>query len=177
MLRHGAHVTSGSVTAGAASLRLRPPRHSVDPRAVTWWRLESAAQWAVLLVAGGAVLLFVQPLWLVLIECAIAVIACIDVAVLPVMRYRRHRFEATEQAVYVRDGVFLQDWRVAPLSRVQTVDTNRGPLQQWLGLSTVIVTTASTAGALKIHGLDKDVAAQLVEHLSAATEDIPGDAT
>jgi len=31
--------------------------------------------------------------------------------------------------------VILQDWRVAPLSRVQTVDTRRGPLQQWLGLS------------------------------------------
>ncbi|MFC4946070.1 PH domain-containing protein [Pseudonocardia sp. GCM10023141] len=158
-------------------MRLRPPRHPVDRRAITWWRLQSAGWWLALLVVGGVGLVIFSPAWLVVLDVVIAVIGLADVAVLPSMRYRRHRYEPTDQAVYVRDGVFVQDWRVAPLSRVQTVDTKRGPLQQWLGLSTVTVTTASTAGALKIHGLDRDVAAELVERLSAATEDTPGDAT
>lgn len=158
-------------------LRLRPPRHFVDPRAITWWRIQSLVFWGVVVIAGGVALVFFQPLWLVLLEVLVAVVGIVDVAVLPSMRYQRHRFEATDQAVYVRNGVFVQDWRVAPLSRVQTVDTKRGPLQQWLGLSSVTVTTASTAGALQIDGLDKEVAAQLVEQLSAATEGTPGDAT
>jgi len=105
------------------------------------------------------------------------VIMAVDLAMVPRSRYAKHRWEATDQAGYVRNGVFVEDWRVAPLSRVQTVDTQRGPLQQWLGLSTVTVTTASTAGSLKIHGLEKEAAADLVERLTAATEATPGDAT
>jgi membrane protein YdbS with pleckstrin-like domain len=161
----------------APRVRLRPPAHQVHPRAVTWWRLQSAAFFGVLLLAGVVVLLFMQPGWLVVIVVALAVVAVADVAVLPRVRYAKHRWEVTDQAVYVRNGVFVEDWRVAPLSRVQTVDTQRGPMQQWLGLSTVTVTTASTAGSLKIHGLEKEAAAELVERLSAATEATPGDAT
>lgn len=176
-LRHCADVTTAPLASGTP-LRLRPPRHFVDPRAITWWRLQSLIFWGVVVIVGAAaLLLFFQPLWLILLEAAAVVAGLVDVLVVPRLRYDRHRFETTDQAVYVRNGVFVQDWRVAPLSRVQTVDTKRGPLQQWLGLSTVTVTTASTAGALQIHGLDKEVAAQLVEQLSAATESTPGDAT
>jgi membrane protein YdbS with pleckstrin-like domain len=149
----------------------------VHPRAITWWRLQDGAVYGVLLVAGGAALVFTQPAWLVAVMIVLAVIAVADIAVLPRVRYAKHRWEVTDQAVYVRDGVLVEDWRVAPLSRVQTVDTHRGPLQQWLGLSTVTVTTASTAGSLKINGLEKEAAAELVERLTAATEATPGDAT
>lgn len=173
-----AGVTLGAITADPPPrLRLRPPNHQVDPRAVTWWRLQDAGSWAVLLAGGGVALAFAAPLWLILLEAAVAVAAALDVTVSPRIRYARHRWEVTDQAVYVRDGVFVEDWRVAPLSRVQTVDTQRGPLQQWLGLSTVTVTTASTAGALKIKGLDRNEAADLVARLTAATEATPGDAT
>jgi membrane protein YdbS with pleckstrin-like domain len=158
-------------------VRLRAPAHHVDPRAVTWWRLQDALFWGALLLAGGVALVFWQPGWLVALEAAIAVVAAVDVVVSPRIRYARHRWEVTGVAVYVRDGVVVEDWRVAPLSRVQTVDTQRGPLQQLLGLSTVTVTTASTAGALKIKGLDRDGAVELVERLTAATEATPGDAT
>jgi len=167
----------GRVFGVTTSLRLRAPAHRVDPRAKAWWRLQNALFWAALLVVGGVLLVFFRPWWLVALEIAVAVVAALDLAFAPGIRYARHRFETTEVAVYVRDGVVVEDWRVAPLSRVQTVDTQRGPLQQWLGLSTVTVTTASTAGALKIRGLDRDVAVDLVERLTAATEATPGDAT
>jgi membrane protein YdbS with pleckstrin-like domain len=173
-------VSTPSTAPGAlpsTRVRLRPPHHQVHPRAVTWWRLQDGAVYGVLLVAGLVVLLFTQPAWLVAIVVVLAVIAVADIAVLPRVRYAKHRWEVTDQAVYVRSGVFVEDWRVAPLSRVQTVDTQRGPMQQWLGLSTVTVTTASTAGSLKIHGLEKEAAAELVERLTAATEATPGDAT
>jgi uncharacterized protein len=177
-VRNTAGVTSPPTdTAPAARVRLRPPTNQVHPRAKTWWRLQSAAVYGVLLVAGIVVLLFVQEAWLVAIVVVLAVITVADLVFLPRIRYARHRWEATGQAVYVRDGVLVEDWRVAPLSRVQTVDTQRGPLQQWLGLSTVTITTASTAGSLKIHGLEKEAAAELVERLTAATEATPGDAT
>jgi len=41
----------------------------------------------------------------------------------------------------------------------------------------VTVTTASAAGPLKIHGLDRDDAQKLVDELSVAIEYTRGDAT
>lgn len=60
--------------------------------------------------------------------------------------------------MYTRAGWVRQQWRVAPMTRIQTVDTVRGPLQQLFGLSTVVVTTASAAGPLRIEGLDHGLA-------------------
>lgn len=63
------------------------------------------------------------------------------------------------------------------MSRIQTVDTVRGPLEQLFGLATLTVTTASAKGALKIEGLGHETAADLAERLTRITQDTPGDAT
>lgn len=97
--------------------------------------------------------------------------------VLPIWWYRVHRWEVTDTAVYVRTGYFWQEWRVAPMSRIQTVDTVRGPLQQAFGLASVTVTTASAKGAVKIEGLEQELAAELAEQLTETTQATPGDAT
>lgn len=97
--------------------------------------------------------------------------------VMPRWRFRVHRWETTDTAVYTLSGWLWQQWRVAPLSRIQTVDTVRGPLQQLFGLSGVTVTTASSAGAVEITGLDHLLATELVERLTETTQSIAGDAT
>ena len=62
---------------------------------------------------------------------------------MPFWRYRVHRWEVTDDAVYTRTGWLWQEWRIAPMSRIQTVDTARGPLEQLFRLASVTVTTAS----------------------------------
>jgi membrane protein YdbS with pleckstrin-like domain len=96
---------------------------------------------------------------------------------MPRWRYRVHRWEATDQAVYTQSGWLNQERRIAPVSRIQTVDTERGPFEQLFGLSNVTVTTASAAGPLKIHGLDRDTAERLVAELTTNTQAERGDAT
>jgi membrane protein YdbS with pleckstrin-like domain len=88
-----------------------------------------------------------------------------------------HRWEVTDEAVYVRTGALWQEWRIAPMSRIQTVDTVRGPLEQAFRLATVTVTTASAKGAVRIEGLDHEVAAELAQRLTRITGATPGDAT
>jgi uncharacterized protein len=159
-------------------LRLRPPANQVHPRAVLWWTLQSAVFWGVLVVALGVGQYFADsPLWMVLVLTGVILVAVVDLVVQPRLEYRLHRWEVTEQAVYVQSGVVVREWRIAPLSRVQTVDSERGPLQQSLGLATVTVTTASASGPLKIRGLGRDEAAELVDRLTAITEATRGDAT
>lgn len=163
----------------APELTLRPPRHQVSPRAVTWWTLQAVATVLTLLVPllVGVALWAGARSWLAWGAVAVALLGTGYVVVMPRWRFRIHRWEVTDEAVYTSAGWLSQEWRVAPMSRIQTVDTARGPLQQLLRLSTVTVTTASAAGPLQVEGLDHTEARQLVEQLTATTQAIPGDAT
>lgn len=164
---------------GEEAVRLRPPVNRVNPRAVGWWRvtclLVAAVPAGVLLVLGA----FIGParsgLWIAAAAVGAVGLAC--TAFFPAWWYRVHRWEVTEDAVYVRTGAIWQEWRIAPMSRIQTVDTVRGPLEQAFRLATVTVTTASAKGALRIEGLDHEVAADLAEQLTRITGTTPGDAT
>ncbi|TDE07368.1 PH domain-containing protein [Jiangella asiatica] len=159
--------------------RLRPPRHWLDRRARAWWRAQLAVSGAVpalpLVVLG--VLIEPARTWLLVPAAVVLAATVLAVVALPPWWYRLHRWEVTDRAVYARGGVLWQTWRVAPMSRIQTVDTTRGPLQRAFGLSTVTVTTASSAGAVKIEGLDHERAADLSEELTRITHETPGDAT
>ncbi len=169
------------MTAGdGAEPRLREPAHQVSPKARVMWLVEGSL---IVLVLLGAQVgwwfvdgrgsrtphLVVGAIWLVL--------GAAYLSVMPIWRYRVHRWESTPTAVYTQTGWFDQERRIAPVSRIQTVDLARGPVAQLLGLASVTVTTASAAGPLKIHGLDLDVAHGLVEELTALTVAEPGDAT
>jgi membrane protein YdbS with pleckstrin-like domain len=96
---------------------------------------------------------------------------------MPQWRYRVHRWEITESAVYTQAGWFNQERRIAPIARVQTVDTQRGPLEQLFGLANVTVTTASARGPLKIHALDLPVADSAVAWLTERAQLAGGDGT
>ena len=108
---------------------------------------------------------------------ATIVMGAAHLIVMPQWRFRVHRWEATPHAVYTQAGWFAQQRRIAPLSRIQTVDTERGPIEQLFGLSNVTVTTASAAGPLKIHGLDRGTAQRLVDELASTPDVLQGDGT
>jgi uncharacterized protein len=160
-------------------VRLRPPNSTLNERVVGWWRVQllltTAIPVAVLAVLG----LLIEParLWLLTPAVVLAVLGLACTLFLPNWWFRVHRWEVTDEAVYVRTGALWQEWRIAPMSRIQTVDTMRGPLEQAFRLATVIVTTASSKGAIKIEGLDHEVAAELAEQLTRITQATPGDAT
>lgn len=159
--------------------RLRAPLHRIEKRMIGVWTLQ-ALVFPGLLLAGALVAYALWPAarsWLVVVVAVLGVLTLVSIAVEPWWRYAVHRWETTEEAVYARTGWLVRVSRVAPLSRVQTVDSVRGPFEQIFGLATLRVTTASSSGAIEINGLDKDVAERVVEQLTAITERTPGDAT
>ncbi|URN15689.1 MULTISPECIES: PH domain-containing protein [Streptomyces] len=161
------------------AVRLRPPRNTLDRRAVAWWRTRwlLAAAVPAIALAGLGSLLEPARTWLLAAAGAVAATGLGCAALLPRWWFRTHRWEVTEDAVYVRTGFLRQEWRIAPMSRVQTVDTVRGPLEHLFRLATLTVTTASARGAVTIAGLDHRLAADLAERLTRITGDTPGDAT
>ncbi|HYR13890.1 MAG TPA: PH domain-containing protein, partial [Mycobacterium sp.] len=122
-----------------------------------------------LLAAGQVVWFAIDPRlrWVHTVAAVVTVLGIVVfVVVVPLWRYRVHRWDIDAKAVYTRTGWLVQERRIAPISRVQTVDTERGPLDQLFGLANVTVTTASSAGAVRIVALDSDVADRVVAQLT-----------
>lgn len=170
---------------GAAPLVLHEPAHQVSPRAVPYWRLSAV----VVLLTRGAFLLAaimstyriggldaVRP-WVIGV-CAVLLAALLARVVwMPALRYRIHRWEVTPTAIHTRSGWVTREERIAPLSRVQTVDSRQGALMRFFNLSTITVTTASAAGPIEIECLDEAVARSVVAELTEIVGQTTGDAT
>lgn len=159
---------------------LRAPANRVSRKAIAYWATRAAVGWVVIAA--------VQVVWMLLWDPGPAtphvvglvittVVAVGHLAVMPQWRYRVHRYEITPDVAYTQSGWFNIERRIAPTSRIQTVDTKRGPFQQLFGLTEITVTTASAAGPVKIDGLAAADAERLVAELSAYTRETPGDAT
>lgn len=172
-------MSEATAPAVGGPVRLRAPAHQVSPRSRWFWGVRALLAWLVPLVIEIVIAVRTHgdrgPAELVIAGTALLAIA--HISVMPQWRYRVHRWEATPTAVYTQSGWINQQRRIAPLSRIQTVDTERGPIEQLFGLANVTVTTASAAGPLKIHGLALTTAQQLVDELTSATGQSAGDAT
>ena len=154
---------------------LREPAERVSPRARWMWTLGAVIR---SLVVGSLVAAWVfggdAP---VVILIAVLVLLLGYIVVMPQWRFRVHRWEATQTAVYTQTGWWAREQRIAPMSRIQTVDYVEGPVARLFGLASVTVTTASAAGALAIEGLDKGRARLLTDELTTRADSVPGDAT
>jgi len=149
-------------------MSLVDPAHPPSRKAPLVWAIGAAIPWLSLVV--------VQVVWFVLdarlgwvhaLAAGVTVLGVsVFVIVVPLWRYRVHRWDVDAKAVYTRSGWLVQERRIAPISRVQTVDTERGPVDRLFGLANVTVTTASSAGAVRIAALDSDVADRVVAQLT-----------
>lgn len=153
-------------------MKLVDPANPPSRKAPLVWALSAAIPWVALILA--------QLIWFVIdqrmawLHGAAAIVtvlgAALFIVVVPIWRYRVHRWDINVDsgtpAVYTRTGWLVQERRIAPISRVQTVDTHRGPLDRLFGLANVTVTTASSAGAVRIVALDDDVAERVVAQLT-----------
>jgi membrane protein YdbS with pleckstrin-like domain len=160
-----------------AGIELRTPARLVSRRARAYWTTRALLGWLVVGGAELAILAGVSGPARIITGVVTFAVAVAHLTVMPQWRYRVHRWEVTDTAVYTQSGWFSQERRIAPIARVQTVDTHRGPLEQLFGLANVTVTTASAKGPIKIHALDLDVAESTAAWLTARAQAAGGDGT
>ncbi|SEW32407.1 PH domain-containing protein [Natrinema salifodinae] len=80
--------------------------------------------------------------------------------------YQAWRFELQDDALYLERGVVTFVETAVPFVRVQHVDTQFGPVERVLGLSSVVVYTAGSRNAdVRIPGLTPDRARRLQDTL------------
>lgn len=158
---------------------LPEPLHHVSPDAVRMWRTTAWIGTAVSVLIIAALWIFLPswPWWAWPISAVVVVAGIAHALISPGLRYRVHRWEVTDEAVYTRTGWLNVEVSIAPLSRVQTVDVHQGAIMRLYDVATVTVTTASAAGAIAIAGLDAATARDVVAHLTTVTAASEGDAT
>lgn len=170
--------------------RLRQPANRVARAAIWLWAIRG-----LLTVIGLAAILTLvawiirqqpqpggPPPWLYdhvwWLPVAGAVLCAIPlVGVQPPYRYLVHRWEITSDLVYTQSGWLDRRWHLIPISRIQTVDTDRGAIERVLALATVRIHTASHAGSSSIEGLPLDVATELAGRLAEEANRLRDDAT
>jgi uncharacterized protein len=92
-------------------------------------------------------------------------VAAVGVGVVPELRWARWRYEVRDEEIDLRHGTLKITRTLVPMLRVQHVDTTQGPIDQVLGLATVVVHTA--AGPTTIPALDEAHAGRLRDRIAA----------
>lgn len=154
-----------------------PPHSSagfqpLDSRAVNLWRVSALIGFGVLLlcllipvVAVG----LAEPravVWLAFAWLAAAGAAVWFCRWYPPRLYRSWGYRIDAKVLETRSGRVFQRARLLPLSRLQHVDIERGPLERMFGLAALVLHTAGTHSAnIRIPGLEASEATRLRDYL------------
>jgi membrane protein YdbS with pleckstrin-like domain len=163
---------------------VRDPAWSLSRSAIGLWLAQGVLGTVLWALAVTAFIVFVPgdagwavPLIRWVGPVLVLLYGVVSIGVRPRLRYRVHRWEVTDEAVYTLTGWLTRTWTLVPISRIQTVDVTRGVVQQLFGLSTVVVLTASSQGTVRIPQLESDVARRVAEDLARRAELVRDEAT
>ena len=104
----------------------------------------------------------IGPLLVALVWVVVALVGTVHA----LRYYHGWHFEIQDDALYLVRGVVTEVETAVPYVRVQHVDTQRGPIERLVGLSSLVVYTAGTRGAdITIPGLTPERAIHLRDRL------------
>jgi membrane protein YdbS with pleckstrin-like domain len=146
--------------------------HPLDPRVVKLWRMINLISSCVLLLVlllGALPIALKLPALGPLLLSGWAMIALVCVWLSwqrPPRVFRAWQWRIDARVLEIRSGLLFQRTRLLPLSRLQHVDLERGPLERRFGLASLVLHTAGTHSAsITIPGLDANEAISLRDHL------------
>jgi membrane protein YdbS with pleckstrin-like domain len=143
----------------------------VSPRLITARRITLAL--VMLLAVAGVVALFLIPgvprAW-ALAAAAVALVVFVWLWWLIGRRVRSFGYSERGDDLLVTSGIMFRRLVIVPYGRMQLVDVKAGPIDRWLGVTTVQLHTAAATTDAKIPGLVPDVAAALRDRLAQRGE-------
>lgn len=136
----------------------------ISKKAVRCWQIKGA-------IFSGfvtAALLVVYFLWFkhwYILPVIPAVIA-LKCFILPAIEYRQWQYRVEADRVEIIHGIFILQWGIIPINRIQHLKIEQGFLQKRFDISNV---TIYTAGAIQwIKALPSDRAKQIIDQLNKA---------
>jgi len=85
---------------------------------------------------------------------------------MPARRYAAWSYDAGEDELHVRQGIWLQNRTIVPFGRVQHIDVSQGPIERRYGVGTLTLHTAGTrSSAVTLPGLDLEQAERMRDEI------------
>ncbi len=147
----------------------------VDPKAKNVMRVSSAIGSGLLIVAcvvAAVILVMTDTVakFILIIPALIAVLAIVDIIVVPEIRYRRYKYYLDDEMLVVEEGLWFITRSIAPIERIHQIEVKRGPVDRMFNMGNVIVTTAG--GVVKIAFLEDAVADEIAARLNTRINSI-----
>ncbi len=92
-----------------------------------------------------------------------SVLLMMNLLITPHFRYKRYKYLITKDRVEVVEGYLFIKRDIVPIERIHKITLSRGPIDNFYGLSKVLLTTAG--GDVTIKYLKQEEASKIAEHL------------
>lgn len=110
--------------------------------------------------------------WIILIGTILTIISSVWlVGLRPQYIYKNTRYFVNEEFLQLKKGAFFESHELVPMTKIQAVSTNQGPILRRFNLYSIEIETIGSSH--KIEGLSKDVAINLrnqIAHLAKIQE-------
>lgn len=129
------------------------PQQQISLSAVKVWRISDLIT-NIITLAILAVLLFLQSYydwfhWIGLVLYIIIILVALntvyEVFIEPIYRQRTWRYEINEEYIQLKHGLLHKHHLIVPMTKVQYVNTNQGPLLRRYSLSTITIGTMASS--------------------------------
>lgn len=87
----------------------------------------------------------------------------LNTLVYPSFEYKQWKYAITKDKVEFSEGIFFIKTVIIPIVRIQHIQVNQGPINRWLGLASIVISTAG--GIHKIPNIELAKAEEISELL------------
>ena len=152
-------------------MALSRPKERIHPKALKVWRIngviKSVIEW--LLVIGFFLMRYFLfeniPFFIGIILIVLAaVMTLMQIIVIPQIRMFYWGYQINEHDIDIQHGIIVIKRTLVPMTRIQHVDTEHGPILRLFSLATLSISTAGTKH--KIPALLQDKAEELRQQIS-----------
>lgn len=136
----------------------------LEARVLTLWRIRAGLALAAVTVPAVGLALAVAEGVPSIAIAVIIVCAAVNAALAwwwTARVWRSWQFRIGDGALHLRHGVLTRVESTIPLHRVQHIDTEAGPIERRLSLTTFVLRTASAGSDATVPGIDADDAASI----------------
>lgn len=155
------------------------PEQRISPDAVKVWRITNFIGHSITLaILIGALLLYRYFDWygwigitLYVLFFIVVLSAIYEIFIKPVYFQKTWRYEVDEDFIQIKNGLFKKYYAIIPMSKVQYVNTNQGPLLRKYEIATINIGTMASSHEIPFIPVDESEKLRtLIAHLAKVNE-------
>ena len=131
------------------------PTQRLSKQSITIWRIQRSLEGIILVllpIIYGVVMQYVEwPVWILTVLLVILFLYCIAfILIWPPIQWRRFRYQVLEQEIDIVQGVLIVRRTLVPMTRIQHVETEQGPILRRYKMASVEIQTAATTHRIPV---------------------------